>query len=272
MWNTLLVYAHIAAALQTVRADAARFKNEMGPIPGEVRAQASQLMTRGTPITIVPRCWGVTFNPERVSFTWLEDSHQARFRFYADNRLVGSTANGAITIYAGPLIIATIRLAFLFLAQEQALLLAQRGASTTEARAQAYKQIFASYSHADTPVVVACRNVYKSAGLNTLIDIDTLRAGQHWNETLMRMIDTCDIFQLFWSARSAASMYVRQEWQYALQHYKGEDFIRPVYWEQPLVAPPHELSMLHFEYIQLPKLEERQPFLRRIMNIFSRSS
>jgi len=269
MWNTLLVYAHIASALQAVRADAAWFKNEMGPIPGEVRAQASQLMTRGIPITIVPRCWGVAFNPDRVAFTWLEDSHQARFRFYADNRLTGSTANGLITIYAGPLIIATIKLSFLFLPQEQALQLARRQ-DNIEARAQVYKQIFASYSHADTPVVLACRNFYKVAGLNTLIDIDTLRAGQHWNEALMRMIDASDIFQLFWSARAAASQYVRQEWQYALQHYKGEGFIRPVYWEQPLVPPPQELSMLHIEYIQLPKLEGRQPFLQSIKNIFRR--
>jgi len=269
MWNTLLVYAHIASALQAVRADAARFKNEMGPIPREVRAQASQLMTRGIPITIVPRCQGVTFNPGPVSFIWLEDSHQARFRFYADNRLTGSTGNGLITIYVGPLIIATIQLSFLFLTQEQALQLAERQGNV-EARAQVYKQIFTSYSHDDKAVVLACRNVYRAAGLNTLIDIDTLRAGQHWNATLMRMIEACDVFQLFWSPRAAASQYVRQEWQYAVQHYKGEGFIRPVYWEQPLVPPPQELSMLHFEYIQLPKLEERQPFLQRLKNIFRR--
>jgi len=69
------------------------------------------------------------------------------------------------------------------------------------------------------------------------------------------MIDNADLFQLFWSERSARSPYVDQEWRYALQHYKGEGFIRPVYWENPLVPPPRELSHLHFDYIELPRLE-----------------
>jgi hypothetical protein len=125
----------------------------------------------------------------------------------------------------------------------------------TEISAYLYKRIFASYNHADTSIVLACRNAYKALGLDHIIDIDNLRSGQVWNAELMKMIDTSDLFQLFWSERSAQSQYVRQEWQYALQHYKGEGFIRPVYWEKPLVSPPADLSHLHFEYILLPRLE-----------------
>ncbi len=254
-WNTLLVYAYIESALQAIHADASKFQDELGPFPGKVDALASHPVTRGIQITIVPTCQGVTFNPERVSFIWIEDWYQEKFRFQADRRLVGSTRNGDITIYAGPLIIASLKIWLRFVEQPSLPSVEDNSNRTETSSAYYYRRIFTSYSHADSPVVLACRNTYKALGLDVLIDIDKLRSGEYWNTALMRMIDTCDLFQLFWSARSAQSQYVRQEWQYALQHYKGEGFFRPVYWEKPLITPPGELSHLHFEYIQLPKLE-----------------
>ncbi|MFL5654496.1 MAG: FHA domain-containing protein [Ktedonobacteraceae bacterium] len=252
-WNTLLVYAYINSALQAIHADAAKFKDELGTFPSVVDAWDSRPLTRGTQITIVPTCRGITFNPERISFTWLEDWHPAKFRFQADRRWTESIGNGEITIYGGPLIIASLKLSLRFV--EQNLPPAEGDRNMAEVSANLYKRIFTSYSHTDTPVVLACRNAYKALGLNPIIDIDNLSSGQVWNAELMRMIDTSDLFQLFWSERSAQSQFVRQEWQYALQHYKGEGYIRPVYWEKPLVSPPTDLSHLHFAYILLPRLE-----------------
>jgi len=253
-WSTLLVYAYIDSALKAIRADAAKFKDELGTSPGVVDAWASRPLTRGTQITIVPTCRGITFNPERISFTWLEDWHPAKFRFQADRSWTESIGNGEITIYGGPLIIASLKISLRFV--EQNLPSPVEGnRNMTEISAYLYKRIFASYNHADTPIVLACRNAYKALGLDHIIDIDNLRSGQVWSAELMKMIETSDLFQLFWSERSAQSQFVRQEWQYALQHYKGEGFIRPVYWEKPLVSPPTDLSHLHFEYILLPRLE-----------------
>lgn len=250
-WNTLLVYAYIESALQSILDDAARFKDELGPIPGEANAPASRPLARRTQITIVPVFQAVTFNPERISFTWIEDWHQAKFRFQADRRCAGATHNGEIIVYAGPLIIASLKISLRFV--DQSLPSSVRDSSNkTKVSAYLFKQIFTSYSHADTQVVLACRNTYKALGFDTLIDIDNLRSGQSWNAQLMRMIDASDIFQLFWSANAAQSKAVCQEWQYALQHDKGEGFIRPVYWEKPLVSPPKELSHLHFGYLEIP--------------------
>src|SRR6266567_6260392 len=275
IWHTLLVYAHIESALWSVRADAARFRAEMGPIPGEISTQAKIPLLRGTEITIVLTCQGVIFGPERVSFKWAEDWHPTAFRFQADKTLAGSAENGEISVYAGPVLIATLKIAFLF--EEQSPYPASPSFAgknnTTEVSARLYKQIFTSYSHADTPVVLAFRSVYKALGFQVLIDIDTLRSGQNWNTTLMKLIDDSDIFQLFWSPRSARSQYVRQEWEYALRYYKGEGFIRPVYWKEPLVPPPPELSMLHFAYVQLPKpriSDYGRLFYWGISNIFRR--
>ena len=113
-WNTLLVYAHIEPASQAIYADADKFKHELGNAPRKVSAPGTQLILRETNITIVPECKGVSFNPKRITFKWLEDWHRASFRFSAKKELAGSAGNGKISIFAGPLLIGTLKMALLF--------------------------------------------------------------------------------------------------------------------------------------------------------------
>jgi hypothetical protein len=259
-WYTLLAYAHLDSVLAKVQADAGKFKEEMGSAHRESRSPTSAKLTRGTEITIVPQLDNVTFNPERITFKWAEDFHRAEFRFTASKDLAGSAGNGMVSIFVGPLIVGTIKLALLF--EETGALPPVNLSTNQQTTTTMYKQeqIFVSYSHTDTPVVLACRNAYQALGYDVLIDVDDLRAGQQWNQALMGMIDRADIFQLFWSERSAQSTYVHQEWEYALQRLqtKGEGFIRPVYWEKPLPPPPPELATLHFAYLPLPSLTNTQ--------------
>ena len=77
-------------------------------------------------------------------------------------------------------------------------------------------EIFMSYSHRDTEIVLNCQKAYEALGFTVMIDRDTLRSGQKWNAELLRMIERADIFQLFWSENSSQSEYCRQEWQHAL--------------------------------------------------------
>jgi hypothetical protein len=250
-WNTLLVYTHLASSLPALRADALKFRDEIGTAPRASHAQAGQQVARGTELTLVPRCAGVTFNPERVTFQWVEDLHRAEFRFQVAPELAGSAGNGEIAVYAGPLIVATLTIAMLF--DEPGIPPPTR--QEVEVTANLYKQIFVSYSRKDTPVVVACRNAYRALGITVNMDVDSLRSGEVFDESLMRLIDGSDVFQLFWSEHSAESEYVREEWEYALGRSKGPGFIRPVYWERPMVPPPPELARVHFAYVDLPELE-----------------
>jgi hypothetical protein len=192
----------------------------------------------------------VTFNPERASIRWQSDWQRVLFDFAADKSYAGSALNGEIMIYSGPLVIGAIRLAFLC----DETISTSSVADTIALTSDPFRRIFASYSHADGAVVTACRNRYKALGLDVLIDVDTLRSGQRWSEQLCRMVDQSDVFQLFWSARSAESEFVQQEWRYALGLGRSNDFIRPVYWEQPLPAPPEELQPLHFAFMPLAQL------------------
>ena len=125
-----------------------------------------------------------------------------------------------------------------------------RAVQSEEANARMYHQddIFISYSHRDTDIVNNCKKAYEALGHNVLIDFETLRSGQKWNAELIRMIERANIFQLFWSENSSTSEYCRQEWQYALQLNRGEGFIRPVYWKEPVPTPPAELSEYHFDF------------------------
>ncbi len=177
-------------------------------------------------------------------------------------------SSGEIIVFAGPLIIASLKISLRF--GEQGF---QDNRNQEEVSATGYKKIFTSYSHADTPIVLAIHRAYEVIGDKSFLDIENLRSGQNWNAALLRMIDDSDIFQLFWSDRSAQSPYVYQECQYALQHYKYDGFIRPVYWEKPMRPPPSELAHLHFAYYELPQLAmtgKKNSLFSRFFRIFRR--
>jgi hypothetical protein len=244
-WQTLLVYVHLLSAMDALRQDAQRFADQI-PSPKELTVAASTRLRRGSELIIIPSCEKVTFNPERLVVKWLEDYQRAEFRFRADASLADDAARGQINIYAGPLLVGTLTFAMLFSKTAPTL------APQHEEHGRLYRQedIFVSYSHKDTALVLACKKAYEALGFNTLIDVDTLRSGQVWNDELMNMIDRATIFQLFWSQNSSQSKYCRQEWEHALKRNR-EGFIRPVYWETPLPPPPEELSKYHFEFMEV---------------------
>jgi hypothetical protein len=244
-WYTLLLYAHVLSAMPALRRDAQRFAEPI-PSPKEITTPSSTRLARGTELTIVPSCEKVTFNPERLMLKWMEDYQRAEFRFQADPVLADDAARGQINIYVGPLLVGTLTFAMLFSKTAPNLV------PPHEESSRMYRQedIFVSYSHKDTEVVLACKKAYQALGFNVLIDTDILRSGQHWNEKLMNMIDRASIFQLFWSQNSGQSKYCRQEWEYALKRNR-EGFIRPVYWERPMFKPPEELSKYHFDYMEV---------------------
>jgi len=245
-WHTMLVYAHLLAALEQVREDAKKF-DEVIETPGEATSTASTRIVRGTDITIAPYCEGITFNPERITLKWMKDFHRADFRFKADESLSDHAAKGQITIYVGPLIIGTLKFTVLFNDKEVPSVIDQ------EAQSKMYPKdaIFISYSHEDAEFALLFRNFVELTDYDSLIDIDYLRTGQMWNDELMRVIERAELFQLCWSSKSSQSKYCQQEWEYALKQNKPEGYIRPVYWQKPLPEPPAELSKLHFTYLEL---------------------
>jgi len=262
-WYTLLFYTHLADVFEQVQRDAARFADEMAGDPREVKARTTARLRRGTDLRIVPEGRGLTFKPAEAVLTWDEDMERALFRFKASGEMVNEPVLGEISVYVGPLEIATVRFSVFVTEGDRA----EAHVPLVESSASMYQRIFASYSHQDTPVVDTVVETLKVVGFDVLIDRETLQAGRDWSRQLEELIDQADIFQLFWSENSARSEYVRREWEYALLQSvrlgkgtgesPGAGFIRPVYWQEPLAPVPGALRHLHFKF--LPALAAARP-------------
>jgi len=96
-------------------------------------------------------------------------------------------------------------------------------------------------------IVEMIGRAYRALGMTFLRDVEILRSGEEWNPALLKLIETADIFQLYWSEAARISGYVEQEWRHALAQGK-QRFIRPLYWKKPMPEPPRELSGLHFAF------------------------
>jgi hypothetical protein len=116
-----------------------------------------------------------------------------------------------------------------------------------------YKTAFISYSSKDRPEVLKRLHIpsilhqYKIRQ-----DILSLEPGDIWEPKLMKYIDECDLFLLFWSNAAKQSEFVHKEIQYAMQRKQGNDYappkIIPVLIEgPPPVPPPEELKHIEFD-------------------------
>ena len=253
-WATMLVFAHKTDLVvdpdrgpvdptETVVQRAQAFFG--GPPPPPVAADASIGLALGARLRIVPDLPGVRCNPPVAELEWLEPVHETQFRLLAGPELDGTRVRGAIRVWCGPLIIAEVSLTVPVSSAD-----VDDPAPATERFAR-YRRIFPSYSHADTEVVARFGDAARALGDDFLQDVLTLRAGEEWSPRLLELIESADVFQLFWSSHSMRSTYCREEWEHALALGRPS-FVRPVFWEDPLPQepglglPPEGLRTLHF--------------------------
>jgi len=261
-WYTLLAFAHLSELPPDASPDEQdpieRVKEEAGRALGEklrdykdVTQDSLAAVPREGEISLVPEMDGVVFNPPRCSFLWQESVHRAEFRLKAAPTLDGQRARGRLTVFLGSIILADIPLAI----RVDSGAGERPGSEPQDTSAcRPYRRIFASYSHKDLAIVTEFERYAASLGDRYLRDWVDLRAGEVWNDGLMRMIEEADVFQLFWSRNSMGSPFVRQEWEHALRLARPH-FVRPVYWEEPLPEapeqglPPSALRRIHFQRI-----------------------
>ena len=210
-------------------------------------ADARAAIPKDGTLTIVPMVDGVTFNPPQASFVWSEDVHLTRFR--ARSAAAGTTVRGVISVFFGPVLVGDVPLALRV--DPQGVLIASL-APEVPTTGRRYRKIFASYSRRDLEVVRSFESFARGLGDRYLIDLLDLRAGEVWSDRLEEMIQSADVFQLFWSQNAMASTHVLDEVRCALAN--AQD-IRPIFWERPLPQdptrdlPPPELSKLHFQFL-----------------------
>jgi uncharacterized protein YjbI with pentapeptide repeats len=250
-WYKLLAYVHLPSAFEFVLADSRTQLATQARDFATGRDRAAQLIKQGAEIVIVPELPGCRFNPPRTSLLWLEDWHGAEFRLQAEPDLPGFKLDvpvtGRVSFYVGPVLIGEVQIT---------VYISRDGRHTDPERphahetAKPYQAVFVPYSHKDRAIVDRLERAYRVLGMEYLRDVRILRSGEKWNPALLDKIEEADIFQLCWSYAAKGSGYVEQEWRHALG-LRRSYFIRPVYWEKPMPAPPSELSDMHFAYLEL---------------------
>ena len=277
--HSLFVYAHTEALKTEVEADIARFQREFGDeVPTGRSAKNPVMLTHGTPITVVPECDELTFDPPELTKTWHGDWTRYSFDFRPREEDIDETLFVRVGIQVAGIEIASIKTAVDVMAapQEQPqdsyqlrtpvlntpldnpLADAKFNSETTAP----YHKIFISYSRRDSKITRAYKLAQQAIGNDAFLDVDDIRAGEDWRAALATAIDEADIFQLFWSKHSAASKYCAYEWQYALTQKCPENrcvgFIRPVFWEDDRPSPPEELKHLNFVFIPFADDEDEE--------------
>ena len=247
-WETLLAYAHLPSALDTVVSDSA---SRLGARAASYRrsgAPEAAVVTRGAEIRVVPELRGCRFNPPSSSFEWLEDWHRVEFRVQATPAVPGFTLDrpleGRVAFYVGPVLIGEVGI----WAVVTPALDPDADAAPRRATSAMYRSVFVSYSRLDLAVAEHLERAYEALGMEYLRDVRALRSGEEWAPELLGKIDEADVFQLLWSRNSSRSEHVQREWRHALNRGRPS-FIRPVYWEKPIPDPPPELRSLHFAFL-----------------------
>jgi hypothetical protein len=249
-WYTLLSYIHLPDLKETVEADS---RTRLAPeeVFRQRTADANQLIARETEIRVVPELSGCRFNPPYQPIIWIEDWHRAEFRVRASPDLPGFALEqpvmGRVAFYVQTVLVGEVPI-WAVLSERAAPAHADEPPQPTTA--DPYQAIFVSYSHRDSDIVQRIGRAYKALGMQFLRDVEMLRSGQEWNPTLLQYIEKADIFQLYWSKSASDSVYVRQEWQHALD-LERRNFVRPLYWQNPMPTPPADLIKLHFAYYEL---------------------
>lgn len=256
-WHLLLAFAHLGSRphdstepdpVQEVHRLAEQALGENLGAYGTTRQDSTRALPRKGELTFLPHLEGIEFNPSRATFRWIESVHKTEFRFRASKALNGRVARGTLTVFWGGIVVADIPLSIRIDGTTSSM-----PATTVEpVTAHRYRNIFASYSRRDIPIVEQVEDFVRTTGDRYLRDLHDIRAGEVWTDRLREMIDDAHVFQLFWSTNSMRSTVVRQEWEYALSLGR-RDFLRPVYWEDPFPEapgeglPPERLRRLHFQ-------------------------
>ena len=246
----LLAYAHWPWVRDAVEHDS-RERLKGGERHRRVEGDAESLVQHGAEIVVVPELQGFGCNPPEQRILWLGDWHRTEFKIWANpsdpSFSPDSAINGSLSFYIETVLIAKLPLS-IFISGSQAGL--EAAAPPSEVSCSPYASIFVSYSREDEAVVDRITRAIATIGATVLRDRDRLKSGQNWHAELLRLIESADIFQLYWSAAAKRSKYVAQEWRHALAQPKSE-FVHPFYWRCPLPKPPRELQSIHFHYYPL---------------------
>lgn len=244
-WYPLTTYIHLPSAQTDVSRDVvAQYGVDLSTVR-RIVGTSQHNIPEGTLITATPHLTGFQFNPPQIQIGFYEEWHRLDFKMRSQSATLNLAQNGRLTFTIEDIIIADVPLSVFVLASSTEDYQPRLNTLTQNV----YQAIFCSYSRDDRNVVEKVERLYTALGFDFLRDMQTIKSGQDWDDQLYAMIERADIFQLFWSRSAALSEWVGKEWRYALSlEREAQNFIRPVYWQEPIPVVPPELSHIHFSY------------------------
>lgn len=245
----LFVYVHLDSHQQEVLARLEEAGRQFAPWRrGE--ADASQRIPFGTRLEVTPRIASLAVNPPQQRITWTGSMEELSFRahYAGPQSTPAPPCSGFIDISTGGLLIAQIPVS---------MQVAPGQARYEQRTVEMFSRVFASYSHLDEPIVRACKEAYRGLGIHLFVDKDDIVTGQRWRNVIRQSIADHDLFQLFWSEAAANSSNVADEWMLAkeIAPTRTNDFIRPLFWTEPMPTPPQALQDLHFARLDVSSLQ-----------------
>ena len=251
VWADLLAYVYRVSAADDVKNDAQGVLGAAISAYRRVARPEQTLIMEEAQITITPRLTGFQFNPVSATVGFFDAFNRANFKVRANSAPPGEVHEGMITFTVEGIIVCEIPL-YIEVNPNTSIPIAAAPTAplvTAAPPRKAYQAVFCSYSRKDLQIVERVERAYRILGFDYLRDLTTIRPGEDWDSRLLQMIEQADIFQLFWSSNSANSAAVRKEWTKALELAGArQSFIRPVFWEQPMPAPPPELGHINFAF------------------------
>jgi protein kinase-like protein len=270
-WERMLVFAHLSDLppdappglpdpVEEVRRQAEQVLGSQLTDYEPRTADSTQAIPREGELTLVPSGDGLEFNPPSRRFLWWEPVHREEFRFRAAARLDGQLARGRLSVFLGGILIAEVSLAIRI----------DRQATTQPVETMAnpdrvsrFRRIYACVASEDEPVTEQFRHYAEFLRDQFLMSQFNGRRNA-FDEQCRKLIQSADVFQLYWSQNALRSTDMEHEWRYALSLHRPE-FIRSLYWEEPFPTsaerslPPPELLALGFQKIPVTTETRERP-------------
>jgi len=260
---SLLAFAHLTARrpgadtdepdpIEEVKAQAERLLGNQTANYDDVKQASTQPVPHGGELTFIPVVQGIEFSPPRRTFNWRKSVHREEFDMWVASEIADQTLSGRLTVLLGSLVIAEV--ALVITVDRNATSQAERVSVDQPMSARRVRQVYASYSRSDEPVVAELAQVAPLFGTRFVTDRTHLDPGEDRIQGLQRLIRGADMFQLFWSSNSMRSPETVEEIKYAASLGRP-GFILPTYWEEPLPRsvsenlPPPEIERLQFHRI-----------------------
>jgi hypothetical protein len=265
-WESMLVFAHragphVGAGGETVdpheqvRQRVASFFGADAASVATTTEDAGAGVPRGAAMVVVPDLPDVESTPSQASITWTGELEEVRFLLRAGVHRVGSTVEGWVRVFCGPLLIAETTVRFDVVGDAETLPGLRPEPITS------YRRIFPCFSPRDRELVANVAAVAEALGDRYTAHIIEGRSEGAPDDWMLPLIDEADVFQLFWSSHSMRSATCRRQWEAALATQRS-GFIRPLYWEHPFPrdadVPPPALETLRFVRLPTPATASQQ--------------